>query len=81
MEEEPNGIYIPRFRNISAATKRNDYVRGFGYQGGASRGRLHELDGIGVTLKESNTEAGQWEMWIGAWGEHLPYADNTVTPE
>lgn len=73
-----NGIYIPRFRNISAATKRNDYVRGFGYQGGASRGRHSEMDGIGITLKESNTEAGQWGMWIGAWGEHLPYADNTV---
>jgi choline dehydrogenase-like flavoprotein len=24
------------------------------------------------------TEPGLWSMWIGAWGEHLPYADNTV---
>ena len=73
-----NGIYIPRFRNISAATKRNDYVRGFGYQGGASRGRSGDPGGIGVELKESMTEPGEWTMWIGAWGEHLPYQDNTV---
>ncbi len=73
-----NGIYIPRFRNISEATKRSDYVRGFGYQGGASRGRGTGWDGIGVALKEAQAEAGNWGMWIGAWGEHLPYQDNTV---
>ncbi|MGN6511041.1 MAG: GMC oxidoreductase [Chitinophaga sp.] len=73
-----NGIYIPRFRNVNAGTKRSDYVRGFGYQGGASRGRGAGWDGIGVELKESQSEAGNWSMWIGAWGEHLPYQDNTV---
>lgn len=73
-----NGIYIPRFRNIGGNTNRKDYLRGFGYQGGASRGRTSSFEGIGVQLKEANTEAGQWGMWIGAWGEHLPYQDNTV---
>lgn len=73
-----NGIYIPRFRNVNPGTKRSDYVRGFGYQGGASRGRGAGWDGIGVELKESQSEAGNWSMWIGAWGEHLPYQDNTV---
>ena len=24
-------------------------------------------------------EPGDWSMWIGAWGEHLPYPDNRVT--
>jgi choline dehydrogenase-like flavoprotein len=75
----PNGIYIPRFRNINDKTKRNDYVRGFGYQGGASRGRGKGEDGIGVELKESLTEPGKWSMGIGAWGEHLPYYENKVT--
>lgn len=75
----PNGIYIPRFRNINAGTKRDDYLRGFGYQGGASRGRGTNWDGIGIALKEAQSEAsGEWSMWIGAWGEHLPYEDNTV---
>lgn len=75
----PNGIYVPRFRNISEATKRTDYLRGFGYQGGAGRGRLRSADGIGVELKESMLEPGMWNMGIAAWGEHLPYQDNRVT--
>ncbi|MBO9566544.1 MAG: GMC family oxidoreductase [Niastella sp.] len=75
----PNGIYIPRFRNISEDSKRTDYVRGFGYQGGASRGRVNSHDGIGAELKESLLEPGQWSMSMGSWGEHLPYYDNKVT--
>jgi len=75
----PNGIYIPRFRNISDKTKRSDYVRGFGYQGGARRGRPGSADGIGVELKQQLTEAGSWKFGIGAWGEHLPYYENKVT--
>ncbi|MCB0374872.1 MAG: GMC family oxidoreductase, partial [Sinomicrobium sp.] len=33
----PNGIYIPRFRNIGGKTDRKSFKRGYGYQGGASR--------------------------------------------
>lgn len=75
----PNGIYIPRFRNISAQTMRTDYVRGFGYQGGAGRGRARGQDGIGAELKESLLEPGVWSMGMGSWGEHLPYYENKVT--
>ncbi len=75
----PNGIYIPRFRNISTQTMRTDYVRGFGYQGGANRGRARSQDGIGAELKESLLEPGVWNMGMGSWGEHLPYYDNKVT--
>ncbi|MET0300912.1 MAG: GMC family oxidoreductase, partial [Flavitalea sp.] len=74
----PNGIYIPRFRNISEKTKQADYVRGFGYQGGASRGRKGSAEGIGAELKAELLEPGQWSMGIGSWGEHLPYQENTV---
>ncbi len=74
-----NGIYIPRFRNISDATKRSDYVRGFGYQGGGSRNRTGYADGVGVELKEQLTEPGKWSFGIGSWGEHLPYSENKVT--
>jgi choline dehydrogenase-like flavoprotein len=73
-----NGIYIPRFRNINEQTKQKEYVRGFGYQGGAYRGRVHDLEGIGESLKEKLTEAGDWGMWIGGWAEHLPHPDNRV---
>ena len=33
----PNGIYVPRFRNIDKATQMKDFIRGYGYQGGGSR--------------------------------------------
>ncbi|MCO5238099.1 MAG: GMC family oxidoreductase [Chitinophagaceae bacterium] len=75
----PNGIYIPRFRNISEKTKRNDYVRGFGYQGGASRGRQWTADGVGTELKDQLLEPGNWGMGIGSWGEHLPYYENKAS--
>jgi hypothetical protein len=35
-----NGIYIPRYQNIG--NDKRDYLRGFGYQGGASRGLWHK---------------------------------------
>ena len=75
----PNGIYIPRFRNINAATQQKDYVRGFGYQGGAGRGRIEIQEGIGAGYKDSLTEAGNWGFGIGSWGEHLPYYENKAT--
>ena len=33
----PSGFYIPRFANLETDTKKRDFVRGFGYQGSASR--------------------------------------------
>jgi choline dehydrogenase-like flavoprotein len=75
----PNGVYIPRFRNISERTKRSDYVRGFGYQGGASRDRQWNADGVGEELKNQLLEPGSWSMGMGSWGEHLPYYENKVT--
>ena len=74
-----NGIYIPRFRNIDKATKQQNYVRGFGYQGGGNRGRVNIDDGIGAAYKESLTEPGKWSFGIGSWGEHLPYYENKAT--
>ncbi|GAA0547147.1 GMC oxidoreductase [Chitinophaga japonensis] len=75
----PNGIYIPRFRNVNAATRQKDYVRGFGYQGGAGRGRAGSSEGVGAAYKEAQLVPGKWGMSVGAWGEHLPYYENKVT--
>ena len=33
----PNGVYIPRFRNIDKRSSTNDFLRGYGYQGYSSR--------------------------------------------
>ncbi|CAN5132522.1 GMC family oxidoreductase [soil metagenome] len=76
----PNGIYVPRFRNIS--DKRKDYLRGFGYQGGAVRAgwRDNLIDRpIGVDLKESVEIPGGWTMSLGGFGECLPYESNRAT--
>lgn len=75
----PTGIYIPRFRNINKKTRRRDYLRGFGYQGGGGRGRGGSFDGIGATFKESHTVPGRWGMGIASWGECLPYYENKVS--
>jgi choline dehydrogenase-like flavoprotein len=74
----PNGIYVPRFRNLDEKTKMKDFLRGYGFQGSGSRGRAQNIEGVGADFKAQVTEPGLWSMWIGAWGEHLPYADNTV---
>ena len=74
-----NGIYIPRFRNFNG--DKRDYLRGFGYQGGASRERwsrdIAELN-IGGEYKDALGEPGQWTMGLTGFGETLPYHDNKV---
>ena len=75
----PNGIYVARFRNIDKKTKRSDYLRGFGYQGGASRGLNWNVEGIGTELKDNMNGPGEWGFWLGSWGEQLPHPDNRVT--
>ena len=76
----PNGIYIPRFQNVNG--DKRDYIRGFGYQGSASRqgwGReIAELS-IGADLKDALCEPGDWRMGITGFGETLPYHENKVT--
>jgi len=79
----PNGIYIPRFRNINEQTKRKDYLRGFGYQGGGFRRTWKEIgantSGFGVDFKNKLIHPGNWAMWISAWGETLPDYENKVS--
>ena len=73
----PNGLYIPRFRNMNG--EKRDYVRGFGYQGGASRQGWNrdvaELS-IGVDLKEALSAPGKWTIGMTGFGEILPYHEN-----
>lgn len=73
----PNGVYLPRFRNLK--DKRKDYLRGFGYQGGAARGGwdddiIHRP--IGADLKKSMQTPGGWSFGLGGFGECLPYESN-----
>jgi len=75
----PNGIYIPRFRNVK--TKQKEFLRGYGYQGGGSRegwGRGKFMSGFGADFKNSLKKPGQWGMSVGGFGECLPNHDNYV---
>src|SRR5690606_9511393 len=75
----PNGIYIPRYRNIGN-DKRN-YIRGFGYQGGASRtGWQRDIAELafGADFKNEITKPGPWYMGLTGFGETLPYYENKV---
>lgn len=77
----PNGIYIPRFRNIGGGTDQPNFKRGYGYQGGASRGnygdQIAEI-GYGKDLKDIVSRPGKWSMTLMGFGECLPYHDNKM---
>ena len=78
----PNGIYIPRFRNLRAPDSDGlGFVRGYGYQGSASRGgwsRGAARPEIGAELKAVLHDPGPWTFNIGSWGEALPREQNTA---
>ncbi|MBW3128023.1 GMC oxidoreductase [Hymenobacter profundi] len=72
-----NGIYVPRYRNLFG--DKRDYLRGFGYQGSASReGWSRDIAemSIGGDYKDALTEPGKWTMGITGFGETLPYHEN-----
>ncbi len=77
----PNGFYIPRYQNLEDKTKRN-YLRGFGYQGGASRNgwqsQVAEMN-IGKDLKDILGTVGGWSIGATAFGEILPYHENKIS--
>ena len=76
----PNGIYIPRFRNLSG-DEGLGFSRGYGYQGGAGRigwGERLKKPGFGADFKRELRIPGPWYMSLGGFGEILPYAENTM---
>jgi choline dehydrogenase-like flavoprotein len=76
----PTGFYIPRYRNLFG--DKRDYLRGFGYQGGAGRDgwsrAVAEL-GVGAQFKEAVSQPGPWTIGATAFGEMLPNHANRVT--
>lgn len=76
----PNGIYVPRFRNIG--TTRADFVRGYGFQGSANRSgwqNATRAPGIGLAFKRRLTALGPWSMTFNGYGEMLPNPANRAT--
>jgi len=75
---KPVGFYIPRFTNIDEQTKRDDYLRGFGYQGQAQRVASYPEGVIGNELKDTLFKPGAWQIGMTCFGEMLPYHDNRM---
>lgn len=75
----PTGFYIPRYQNIGK--DKRDFLRGFGYQGGASRSgwsrAVAEL-GVGGEFKDAACRPGDWGIGSSAFGEMLPNHDNRI---
>ncbi|MDR9458318.1 MAG: GMC family oxidoreductase [Salegentibacter sp.] len=79
---KPAGFFVPRFRNIDEKSKSNDFVRGYGMQGGASRSDWTKAIGelqYGEELKKAIVEPGEWQIGINCFGECLPYHDNKMS--
>lgn len=75
----PGGFYIPRYQNLFG--DKRSYLRGFGYQGSASRlGWEREVPelGIGAPLKQALSAPGPWTIGMTGFGEILPYHDNRI---
>jgi choline dehydrogenase-like flavoprotein len=76
----PTGFYIPRYRNLFG--DKRDYLRGFGYQGGASRqgwSRAVAELGVGGAFKDAAALPGAWTIGSTAFGEMLPNHANRVS--
>ncbi len=77
--ERPNGIYIPRFRNVTEPS--GDFLRGYGYQGWSTRpgwSRGADERGFGAGFKKRMSGQGPWTMEIEGFGECLPRESNYI---
>ena len=75
----PNGILVPRFRNLDRGSRQSGFIRGYQFQGGAGRvgweGRTRD-PGIGAEFKERLTRLGPWVMSLAGFGETLARDEN-----
>jgi choline dehydrogenase-like flavoprotein len=76
MPRRPNGIYVPRFRNVKEK-ETNGFIRGYGYQGGSMPGFNYGAPGFGKSYKEA-VHKGRFSIQLGAWGECLARKENFV---
>jgi choline dehydrogenase-like flavoprotein len=79
----PNGVYIPRFRNVTE--KHPDFLRGYGYQGSAEEskwGHAFALPGFGASFKNA-VRSRPWTIHLSGFGESLARVENRceIDPE
>lgn len=78
----PNGIYIPRFRNLDGQDADAEFLRGYGYQGQSFRSgwssMAAKVPGFGADFKHALRPPAPWAMYLGGFGECLPYRSNEI---
>ena len=73
-----NGIYVIRFRNVAKGPQQKNFIRGYGYQGGAIPEFNFGAQGFGAAYKQAVKE-GIHSISLGAFGESLARNDNYVS--
>ncbi|WP_316796910.1 GMC family oxidoreductase [Pedobacter agri] len=78
----PAGFLIPRFRNLNNKESNVPFLRGYNLQGHGERqewqDRSLSISGFGKDFKNKLTTPGPWTVWMGGWGECLPYYENQI---
>src|SRR5690606_26668937 len=76
----PCGFTIPRFQNLVKNDK--EFIGGYMIHGSGERRGWKEqsdnLKGFGGEFKDNLTKPGPWTVWMGGWGECLPYFENRI---
>ena len=70
-----NGIYVIRYRNLLKGPQQKNFIRGYGFQGGAVPDFNFNAPGYGATFKKA-VLAGSYQISVGAFGESLARNDN-----
>lgn len=73
-----NGTYLIRFRNLAKGPQQKNFIRGYGYQGGAEASFNFSAQGYGAAYKQAVRD-GVYGISLGAFGESLAYNDNFVS--
>ena len=77
----PNGLYIPRFRNVGGQDSDADFVRGYGFQTMTFRrdwSMSFNSRGIGAQYKEAMRKPGFWLFALAQFVECLPRKSNRM---
>ena len=77
------GFYIPRFRNVDAASTRKDFIRGYGLEGASGQEMFPEqainLPGFGASYKKKVRDHAPATVYMYGLGEVLPRFENHIS--
>ena len=74
----PNGLYVPRFRNLPGEAAQPGFLRGYGYQGSSSIPFHLSAPGYGDAYKRAVRSAAPTVISLQGFGECLPHEANRV---